>query len=77
MSAILPNNKFEIKLSHHLPTCERSDSYSVKNVFKKVLHWMEVKKQRKHLARLDDRMLKDIGLSRGQVQVEISKPFWK
>jgi uncharacterized protein YjiS (DUF1127 family) len=42
-----------------------------------VLSWLERRRQRLALARLDDRMLKDIGLSRAEVEVELSKPFWQ
>lgn len=33
--------------------------------------------QRRILASLDDRMLKDIGLGRGDVAEECAKPFWR
>lgn len=77
MSAILPSNNVEIKLSQHLAACEKNNSYNLKGAVKSVLHWFEVSKQRKQLARLDDRMLKDIGLNRAEIQSEITKPFWK
>ncbi|MBM3556749.1 MAG: DUF1127 domain-containing protein [Alphaproteobacteria bacterium] len=32
---------------------------------------------RRLLAAMDDRMLRDIGLSRGNAQMEADKPFWK
>ncbi|MGF1625144.1 MAG: DUF1127 domain-containing protein [Alphaproteobacteria bacterium] len=32
---------------------------------------------RLHLQTLDDRMLKDLGLSRADVSRESSKPFWR
>ncbi len=41
-----------------------------------LLAWQERARQRHALAALDDRMLKDVGLSRGQVSREIAKPFW-
>ena len=34
-------------------------------------------RQRRHLARLDDHLLDDIGLSREQVNSELAKPFWR
>ena len=39
--------------------------------------WQERARERRILAALDDRMLKDIGVSRGLVQEEIDKPFWR
>ena len=35
--------------------------------------WM----QRQNLAELDERMLRDMGLSRADVDHEVSKPFWR
>ena len=37
----------------------------------------ERRKQRRALARLDDRLLRDIGLSAADVEGEVSKPFWR
>ncbi len=39
--------------------------------------WYERSRQRRHLARLDDRLLRDIGIDRATVEMEISKPFWR
>jgi uncharacterized protein YjiS (DUF1127 family) len=38
--------------------------------------WGERLKQRTDLAEMDDRMLKDIGVSRADAQAEADKPFW-
>jgi uncharacterized protein YjiS (DUF1127 family) len=40
------------------------------------LAWQVRARQRNHLARLDDRMLRDVGLSRSDVEREWRKPFW-
>jgi uncharacterized protein YjiS (DUF1127 family) len=45
-------------------------------VFTTVLEWQERAHQRYRLAELDDRMLKDIGLTRADVTREVQKPFW-
>ena len=42
-----------------------------------VYEWRERSRQRRALLRLDDRMLRDIGLSRADVEGEVSKPFWR
>jgi uncharacterized protein YjiS (DUF1127 family) len=41
-----------------------------------VLAWAERVRQRRHLSELSDHMLKDIGLSRADVEAEVAKPFW-
>ena len=38
---------------------------------------IERRRQRVALARLDDRMLRDIGLTTADVEGEVTKPFWK
>lgn len=38
--------------------------------------WSERLRQRRHLAGLDDHMLRDIGLNREDVAWECNKPFW-
>lgn len=39
--------------------------------------WHQRTRQRTALAELDDRLLKDIGLTRADVAREIRKPFWR
>jgi uncharacterized protein YjiS (DUF1127 family) len=39
--------------------------------------WRRRMHDRADLARLDDRMLKDIGLSRTDAEFLINKPFWR
>jgi uncharacterized protein YjiS (DUF1127 family) len=42
-----------------------------------LLLWHERSRQRMALAELDERTLKDLGLTRGQVAAEAGKPFWQ
>lgn len=39
--------------------------------------WMERRRQRWALARLDDALLRDVGLTRHDVRLEVEKPFWR
>ena len=39
--------------------------------------WRRRARDREELAALDNRMLADIGLSRGDAEFLINKPFWK
>jgi uncharacterized protein YjiS (DUF1127 family) len=41
-----------------------------------LLIWQERDRQRHALAQLDARMLKDVGLSRAEVALELRKPLW-
>lgn len=42
-----------------------------------VLTWQERASQRAALASLDERMLKDIGLTRADAAKEVRRPFWQ
>jgi uncharacterized protein YjiS (DUF1127 family) len=42
-----------------------------------IMFWSERARQRRALAALDDRMLKDIGLTRVDVTSECDNPFWR
>jgi uncharacterized protein YjiS (DUF1127 family) len=42
-----------------------------------VFLWMERGRQRRSLAALDDRQLRDLGLTRADVQLECAKPMWR
>jgi uncharacterized protein YjiS (DUF1127 family) len=39
--------------------------------------WRRRAKERKELANLDHRTLRDLGLSASEVQFEANKPFWR
>lgn len=54
------------------------DIVSMLEAFAKVVYtWQERAEQRRHLAMLDDRLLRDAGLDRMAVAREIGKPFWR
>jgi len=80
MSAFIESNahlNLSQQLSNHLPTCEKIGAFNIQSLWAKLKVWKAISKQRKHLARLDDRLLNDIGLTKEQVRVEVDKPFWK
>ncbi len=54
----------------------QSMAKAVARLFEAVLIWQERDKQRRALAELDARMLKDLGLSWADVERELRKPFW-
>jgi uncharacterized protein YjiS (DUF1127 family) len=43
----------------------------------RLAEWQERAEQRTHLAGMDDRMLKDIGITSVDAARESGKPFWK
>jgi uncharacterized protein YjiS (DUF1127 family) len=54
----------------------RADSIVIRAV-EAVLSWGARVRERQELAGLDDRMLRDIGLTRADVCREYRKPFWR
>ncbi|MCY1182131.1 hypothetical protein D3C76_1415900 [compost metagenome] len=47
-----------------------------KRAVARLRRWQELHRQRKQLAALSDYMLKDIGLTRADIEQEIERPFW-
>ncbi len=39
--------------------------------------WRQRNRERRELAQLDDRSLRDLGLNSSNVQFEVNKPFWR
>lgn len=66
-----PLNSFE--LSHAF----RTPSSIFLRVVEMLFEWRERRIQRRHLAMMDHHMLHDIGLSRADVDQEVTKPFWR
>ncbi len=52
-------------------------AHGVGGIVDLLLTWHERARQRRHLRSLDDHMLRDIGLSRADLEVEADKPFWR
>lgn len=82
-------NLGEYKMSHYakvdlqqelkqcLPSCERNIVNPFKNLFQILKLWNERIEERKQLAKVDQRLLKDMGISMYEAQQEIAKPFWR
>ena len=47
------------------------------DVFRVIALWRDRARGRRHLARMDDYLLRDIGLSPLAAKREINKPFWR
>lgn len=45
-------------------------------VFATLLRWDRIARERRSLRELDDRALRDLGLTRADIEREASRPFW-
>jgi uncharacterized protein YjiS (DUF1127 family) len=59
----------------HNAVAALSDAWS--SVGATLREWRRRGRDRAELARLDNRMLQDIGLTRGDAEFLINKPFWR
>lgn len=61
------------------PFVSRSGSGAtmIRRLFDVALDWRIRSRERRILLELDDRMLRDLGLTRGEVDRESTKPFWR
>ncbi len=48
-----------------------------RRAFNTLGEWNERSRQRRHLLQLSDHLLRDIGVTRVQVEAEAAKPFWR
>ncbi len=46
------------------------------SLWKQVKRWYELAEQRRMLASMPDAALKDLGLSRADLEQEVARPFW-
>jgi uncharacterized protein YjiS (DUF1127 family) len=60
---------------HNTAVAVLSDAWS--SVAATLREWRRRARDRAELARLDNRMLQDIGLTRGDAEFVINKPFWR
>ncbi len=49
----------------------------VQRLVDRLLTWQRRANERRHLMRLDDRMLADMGITRADAEHEYRKPFWR
>jgi uncharacterized protein YjiS (DUF1127 family) len=67
-------------LSHRAGVRQTSRSYlqeGLIHLFDLVQNWSYRHRTRGHLYQMPDYMLRDIGVSRSEVEEEFSKPFWR
>ena len=51
----------------------------MKNILPKrlLIEWYRGARSRRDIARLDERTIRDLGLTPGQLKFEAAKPFWR
>ncbi len=79
MHTILQRGRFGAYAGPRRPTAASFGEFLLEaaaRALRTLLTWQERDQQRRALAQLDARMLKDIGLSRAEVDLELRKPFW-
>ncbi len=50
--------------------------FSFSGILNRIAAWSAVARQRRQLAQLDAESLRDIGLTRDDVEIETARPFW-
>ena len=51
--------------------------FAIVRLFELLIEWQDRARQRHHLRELNDHLLRDMGISRADVEREASKPFWQ
>lgn len=64
-------------LTDHGLTNYQPSSFSLALLWETLKLWRRRAQERNELARMDERALHDIGLSRGAIYAELHKPFWR
>ncbi|EJM76181.1 MULTISPECIES: DUF1127 domain-containing protein [Pseudomonas] len=65
-----------MKGQHEFHGAEKHSIHLISDLLHKFGRWYELHRERELLASLSDEALKDIGMSRADVENESIKPFW-
>jgi uncharacterized protein YjiS (DUF1127 family) len=66
-----------MKGQHEFQGTEHHSVHLISDLLHKISRWYELHRERELLASLSDEALKDIGMSRADVERESIKPFWQ
>lgn len=64
-------------LVHRVPSPTDVLRNGLRNIWRTLLCWQRRHDERLRLAAIDDRLLRDVGISREQAEAEAQKPFWR
>ena len=65
-----------MKGHHEIHGTEKHSVHLISDLLHKFSRWYELHRERELLASLSDEALKDIGMSRADVEHESVRPFW-
>lgn len=71
------NRRIPLCFPIRMPSFMRSARSCLRCVGQRLIRWRRLSYERRLLASLDDRMLRDIGVSRSDADEESRKPFWR
>jgi len=63
--------------SYFVRPARKTSAGIVTRLLDQLMSWHDHVRQRRHLGELDDRLLRDIGVSRADIDHEMSRPFWR
>jgi len=73
----LPRTALPRALFSPRETLATRSAQALRKVVATIATWIERNRMRRRLLNLDDRMLRDVGISRAEVHGEATKPFWR
>lgn len=72
---LMKPNQYDAQSRREYTISDQDDIGFFGNIVQKIEAYLEIRKERKELLALDDRMLQDIGLNRSEAELIASKPF--
>jgi uncharacterized protein YjiS (DUF1127 family) len=72
-----PLEQFAARVSAGLVHAARRADHGLARALEAVFEWRARSAERHIMRSLDDRMLRDVGLSRADIERELLKPFWE
>lgn len=72
---LMKPNQYDAQSRREYTISDQDDIGLLGNIVQKIEAYLEIRRERKELLALDDYMLRDIGLNRGEAEQIASKPF--
>lgn len=72
---LMKPNMYDAQFRREYTISEQDDIGLLGNIVQKVEAYLETRRERRELLALDDQMLRDIGINRGEAEQIAGKPF--